>query len=368
MLKKIVNTLAWLPNYYRRRMSTPSLNLAGGEPFTIYFCICDHYEPYWHQADDHTAQKRIQKWLNEYPAIAEKYPDSAGNVLKYSFFYPEEEYRYEDMKQIEQLCRAGFGEVEVHLHHDQDNPGHLRKTLLDYKKRLFNDHGLLSQDKLTGDIAYGFIHGNWALDNSRPDGQYCGINNELNILQETGCYADFTMPSAPDVTQTRKVNSIYYALDDPDRPKSHDTGIDAAAGQKGEGLLMVQGPLSPNWKHRRLGILPAIENGGLMANNPPTKERIDQWIAQNIHVKSCPQAVFVKIYTHGTQEPIMDMLFDNGHLAAMLEYLTHLADEAKSVSMRFVSAREMANTIRAIEQRETITDDVIKNYWLVPAL
>ena len=76
-------------------------------------------------------------------------------------------------------------------------------------------HGLLACDRRTGRPAYGFIHGNWALDNSRPDGRWCGVNNELDVLRETGCYADFTFPSAPSPTQPRKINSIYYAVDDP---------------------------------------------------------------------------------------------------------------------------------------------------------
>lgn len=79
-------------------------------------------------------------------------------------------------------------------------------------------------------MVYGFIHGNWALGNSRPDGRCCGVNNELNVLRETGCYADFTLPSFPSPTQTRKINSIYYAVNRPERPKAHDTGRDVGTG------------------------------------------------------------------------------------------------------------------------------------------
>ena len=59
-----------------------------------------------------------------------------------------------------------------------------------------------------------------------PDGRCCGVNDEIDILRETGCYADFTLPSSPSPTQTRKINSIYYAVDDPLEPKSHDWGTD----------------------------------------------------------------------------------------------------------------------------------------------
>ena len=40
-----------------------------------------------------------------------------------------------------------------------------------------------------GVIVYGFMHGNWALDNSLPNGQ-CTVNNELDILRKTGCWSD----------------------------------------------------------------------------------------------------------------------------------------------------------------------------------
>ena len=52
-----------------------------------------------------------------------------------------------------------------------------------------------------GRVVFGFIHGNWALDNSRPDGKYCGLNNEITLLRDLGCYADFTMPSGASPTR-----------------------------------------------------------------------------------------------------------------------------------------------------------------------
>ena len=75
--------------------------------------------------------------------------------------------------------------------------------------------------------------------------------------QEAGCYADFTMPSAPDPTQTATVNSIYYATPS-DRPKSHNRGRPARAGVTDpRGFLLVQGPLGLNWRRRKWGCLPA---------------------------------------------------------------------------------------------------------------
>jgi hypothetical protein len=330
-------------------------------PTQIYFSICDHFEPYRNKADRNTARKRIQKWIAEYPKIAEKHLDVDGQPLKYSFFYPAEEYREDDLVEIANLCHAGFGEVEVHLHHDNDTPENLRKTLLDYKRRLYEKHALLSVNKETADISYGFIHGNWALDNSRSDGRWCGVNNEINILAETGCYGDFTMPSAPSDTQTRKVNSIYYAIDDPQRPKSHNTGKDVAIGKKGEGLLMIQGPLGLTWQNRKYGLFPRIENGGLLANNPPTMERIKSWIKAGISVKDAPEQIFIKIYTHGAQENMIKMLFDDGGLEKIF-YCFNKITANSEIGLHYLSAREMANVILAIEKGEKETPISMRDF------
>lgn len=343
MLKKIIDTFHWLPFYVKHALKNSSNN----KPKHIYFCICDHYEPYWGGVGSKIARKRINTWLNEYPKVAEKFLDSDGRPLKYSFFYPEEEYKYEDMNALAGLCHAGFGEAEIHLHHDNDTAENLRNTLTEFKKRLHYDHGLLSTDRHTGDISYGFIHGNWALDNSRPDGRWCGVNNEIDILQETGCYADFTMPSAPSDTQTRKVNSIYYAIDDPQKPKSHDMGLDAEVGKINKGLLMVQGPLSLAWWHRKYGLVPRIENSGLMANIPVTKDRVRSWINQHVHVQGAGEHVFVKLYTHGTQEAISDQFFNKGGLAEVLSLMKQVAEES-TAQLYFVSAREMVNIIEVL--------------------
>lgn len=345
MLSKISATLQWLPYYFAREIRR-TIQGERVPPKHVYFCVCDHFEPYWNKADKATARRRIQRWLDEYPKIADKYRDSDGNVLKWSFFYPEEEYQEDDLNALAELCHAGYGEVEIHLHHDNDTPENLRRTLIDYKKRLHEKHGLLSVDKKSGEIVYGFIHGNWALCNSRPDGRWCGVNEEIKILQETGCYADFTMPSAPSDTQTRKVNSIYYAVDRPGCSKSHDWGVDAEVGKQGEGLLMVQGPLALDWGRRKFGTFPRIEHSGLMGNFPPTAERIKLWIDAGVSVKGAPEHVFVKLYTHGTQEDVMRMFFDDGEgLQRMFEGLKQCG-----VTVKFTSAREMVYSMHNLSQ------------------
>lgn len=364
MIEKILSSSIWVPSYLKSLLKKRYNDTI--RPLHVLFCICDHFEPYWNGANKETARKRVNSWLDHYPKIAERNRDSTGRPFTYTFFYPEEEYTYEDMEAVAEICRAGFGEVEIHVHHDDDNAENFRKTLLDFKKRLRQEHGLLSIDRKNGEISYGFIHGNWALCNSRPDGKKCGVNSEISILKETGCFADFTMPSAPDVTQTKKINSIYHAFDNPGQPKSHDTGVNAVYNQGNrDGLLMVQGPLSLNWSKRKYGLIPKIENGGLIGNSPPTQDRVDMWIDQHIHIEGFPNAVFVKVYTHGTQEKNMKMLFDEDWLEKMIRYLMEWSKSKTDHFLHFVSAREMTNCIHSIMNGNSKITDETKEYRYV---
>ncbi len=205
--------------------------------------------------------QRVAAWVDQYPKIAGKHKDSDGCHPKHTFYYPEEEYETDHLNQLAEVCRRGFGEVEIHLHHDNDSPEGLRKKIERFREQL-KRHGLLPFDE-RGRLVYAFIHGNWALDNSRKDGRMCGVNNELEILKETGCYADFTFPSAPSETQTSKINSIYYAKETSEA-KSHNTGIDVEVGRPSTGdLMLIQGPLTLNWKTRKWRVFPKIENGDI---------------------------------------------------------------------------------------------------------
>ncbi|MCP4650119.1 MAG: polysaccharide deacetylase family protein [PVC group bacterium] len=355
----------WLINYafgIIKRSKRPDVS----KTKHVFLSVCDHFEPLWGAADARTGLDRMKNWREKYPRIAEKYKDADGCSPKYSFFYPEEEYRHEYMEMLTDICRKKYGEVEIHLHHNNDTADNLRKTINGFRDTLRDKYGLLSKDKQTGEIKYGFIHGNWCLDNSRPDGRWCGINNEISILQETGCYADFTMPSAPDPTQTFKINSIYYAVDNPDEPKSHNSGRDAKKGRRScPGLLMVQGPLMLNWKNRKMGVMPRIENGSIGRGDFITPERMRLWIAANVHIKNKPEYVFIKLYTHGCQEKNMNYLLDEG-LDKLYSFFQENYNDGIKYKTHYVSAREMVNIIKAVEDDCQMEDiKKLRNYRYV---
>lgn len=317
-------------------------------PTHIIFCLADHFEPRWENPAYEVECARVNAWVQRYPQIAQKFRDADGKFPQHTFFYPAEEYRPEHLEKLADLCKRGFGEIEIHLHHENDTSCGFKEKLILYKNQLMQ-HGLLSTDN-AGHLRYGFIHGNWALDNSRKNGKFCGVNNELTILKETGCYADFTLPAAPSEAQTKKINSIYYAHDNPDRPKSHNTGIAVEAGARpaNDGLMIIQGPLTLNWKRRKWRVFPRIENGEISAKNPPTKERVDLWIKQHIHVKGRPDWVFVKVHIHGAQKMNLD-IFLWEKFEEMFSYLTDKYNDGKNYVLHYVTARQMYNIIKAAE-------------------
>jgi hypothetical protein len=342
------NVGIWWHDYRRHQAERARLAPAAG-PKHVMFCFVDHYEPRWGKADYATEVERVRLWTEQYPKLCEGHRDADGRAPQHSFFFPSEEYRPEHLDKLVDLCRAGYGEIEVHLHHDDDTEAGLRANLDEFLEILVGRHDALPLDAATGKPLWSFIHGNWALDNSRCDGRWCGVNNELQILRDMGCYADFTLPSAPSDTQTSTVNSIYYATDDPAKPKSHDTGERVRVGGKPAGDLMImQGPLCLRWKMRGPLPVPSIENGDVRAGNPPTPARVDAWVETGVHVQGRPEWVFVKVHTHGTQERDIAALLGEP-VARMFEHLERRYNDGRDHVLHYVSAREMYNIARAAE-------------------
>jgi len=332
----------WFLSYLKQKLL--KRGSVSNYPAHICFCLVDHFEPRWNKVELAKELERTDRWISGYLPLVQKHRDSEGIHPKYSFFYPIDEFTPQVLEKIAGFCRQGYGETEVHLHHDNDTEEGLRDKL-EYAKKVYSQYGLLSRDKASGVLRFGFIHGNWALNNSRRDGRWCGVNNELEILKEAGCYADFTLPSAPSDTQTRKINSIYYA-ENTSKPKAHNTGVDVEVGKKPNGdLMLIQGPLTLNWSKRKFGIFPKIENGSITLKNPPNEKRVDLWVEQNICVRGKPEWVFVKVYTHGTQDENLKQEYFN-NLDKMFGYLE------KKYLLHYVTAREMYNIIKAAEAGE----------------
>ena len=317
------------------------------QPLHIVLCVCDHWEPF-HGAGREEALQRLTQWEEQFPRVTDGFLDADGCPPAHTFFFPVEQWDEEAIERLHGFCQRHHAETEVHLHHRDDTAENLRATLARGRDRLA-EAGLLSRDA-DGRIRYGFVHGDWALDDSYPGGGFCGVRNELDILRETGCYADFTLPSAPNPSQTRTLNSIYYAIDTP-APKSHDRGRPATVGTNPaeREFLLVQGPLGLNWRWRKWGLLPRLENAEIAGANPPTKARVRTWLELAPRLTGAPHVAFIKLHTHGGNPRDMRTLLGD----PMRNFHRLLADEfndGENYILHYATARELTNIVHGLEQ------------------
>jgi hypothetical protein len=349
------NLHQWLPDYARhlvRRARAPRAR----EPRHLLFALCDHYEPLWGHASDDVGRARVDAWVAGYPALGE-FRDAEGRPPRHSFFFPGEEYRPYFLDQLATLARAGFGELEFHLHHDGDTRATLAPRIATHL-RTFAEHGHLS--RRGRGFQWAFIHGNWSLANGRPDGRWCGVDDELPMLHELGCYADLTFPSAPDPCQPDRVNLIYWPSGDLAKRRSYEHGERARVGASHDDrLLMITGPLSLARKGRGV----RIENGALTGDDPPSASRVASWIDQAIHVEGRPEWVFVKVHTHGAIEGTARSLLGDGGRALHDALREHVR---RGWHLHYVTAREMYNVARAAMDGRTGEPSAYFDYVVPP--
>lgn len=221
---------------------------------------------------------------------------------------------------------------------------------------------------MAGKPAFGFIHGNWALDNSRQEKgrNFCGVNSEIRLLHDLGCYADFTFPAWQHTAQPRITNAIYYATDDPEAPKSHDRGTRAKVGASEVGdLLLVQGALVPYLQGLKRGDRPAMDDSDLAFYRRYAPARADRWIGAAVHVEGCGSRVFVKLHCHGAAERNCECLLGSD-LDEMFTDLEARYNDGTHYRLHYVTAREMFNIIRATELDPSITVEAARDYLLKP--
>lgn len=330
-------------------------------PRHLLFAFCDHYEPLWGGASKETGRARVDYWREHYPKLAARYRDADGRPPRHSFFFPGEQYDPYNLDLLAQLSREGYGEVEVHLHHDDDTEEGLRRDLGQYLEA-FTSHGHLTRGP-DGKPRYGFIHGNWCLSNGRPDGKYCGVDAEMPLLFDTGCYADFTFPSAPDVAQPNVVNQIYWPIGDLSRRRAYEHAERARVGRRyDDRMLFITGPLAPTLRPGSAKV--RIESSAVTAKDPGSQARVDSWVAQGIHVEGRPEWVFVKVHTHGAIEGEAASLLGDG--GRQMHEALRAYDDRRDWFLHYVTAREMFNVAMAAMDGKTGDPGALRDYLLPP--
>jgi hypothetical protein len=327
------NYYVFLPDYMRWTV-TPSPSAATTHLFVL---MTDHFEPNW----DIDVTKR---WLARYTDMAARHRDADGRMPQHTFFYPAEQYEPGILEQLKRAVADGFGEVEVHFHHDYDNEASLREKLKDGITE-FQRYGFLKTTD--GRTTFGFIHGNFGLDNSGGD-ILCGVPTELSLLHELGAYADFTFPAVYTESQPQYVNTLYAAKDGPE-PMSYDKRLPLSAlNNPGQADLMIfQGPLvfAPTLNVRRLFL--DLDDGDIHEAKPASPERIPRWLRANVHVPGHPDWVFIKLFAHGaSSQGDMDAVMGPDYDEMLHEFEARYNDGQKYV-LHYVTARQAYNLAMA---------------------
>jgi hypothetical protein len=354
---KVVTTSRWLPAYVWQRATRRVLT---DRPLHLIFAMADHFEPAidCHQprryASREVQEQRLRRWCEEYPSATASWPDSDGRPFCHTYFYPAEQYDEGLVSMLAEHCRAGWGEIEIHLHHGldrSDTAENTRRLLVEFRDRL-SKHGCLSRGPGSDEVRYAFVHGNFTLANS-GDG-CCGVDEEMGILAETGCFGDFTLPAAPARPQIAKINSLYECALPLNRRSPHRRGRDLRSGQPPEIFpLIIQGPLLIGFSRQNGSrLLPYIENSAVTGRTPATLERLRLWRDAGITVQGRPDWLFIKLHCHGMDPYDFDAML-GAKMGQFLRELKENSQNGEAYITHFVTAREMVNiALAACDGRE----------------
>jgi hypothetical protein len=350
LLKKIAYTSKVLPRAAWRAMGAPPRG-----PSHLVIAIADHFEPGIDPAGGQKRvsrseqERRLESWIREYPEAAGPWRDHDGRPFVHTYFYPAEQYDEGLLQMLSDHCHAGWGEVEIHLHHGMAQPDsaeNTRHVLSEFRDQLAFRHRCLAMEEGSDQPRYAFVHGNFALANS-AGGHFCGVDSEMKVLAETGCYADFTLPTGLNhPAQIAKMNSLYECALPLDQAAPHRQGDDLAAGRTPNKLpVIVQGPLVGDWKGVLLSPGRMFETSAITRRNPMSLRRLTLWKQARITVQGRPDWLFIKLHCHG-MDPIQKEVVIGQSFRKFLEELVGSAAERQE-TLHFVTAREMANIIFA---------------------
>ena len=318
----------WLPGYVAWWWNKPP---AVGRTHLLVF-FADHWEP-------STFYARASRWEAEYPRLADRHRDSNYRPLQHTWFYPVEQPHPLPLEALQRLVERGYGEVEMHLHHRRDSAASLAAKLQSGIE-LLQSYGFAKT--VTGETRFAFIHGNFNLDGTGS----CGVTEELRLLANGGCFADYTFPALWHASQPSHVNQLRFVVDTV-AAKSYDQGEVVSVGSRRSpgALALFPGPLSiafggVPWLFR-------FEDAHIRLGVPATPARVDQWVKTAVHVLGRPEWVFIKLWGHGaaSDAEVTDML--NGSFEQTLEYLERTYNDGRRYVLHYVTAREAYNVAMA---------------------
>jgi hypothetical protein len=146
----------------------------------------------------------------------------------------------------------------------------------------------------------------------------------MQILAQTGCYADFTLPSIDSRAQVARINAIYQCGNPLSTRAPHRSGPDLKVGDEVTLPILITGPLVFDWHHQKPGLpVPRMDDGVLGEHYPLDLARLRNWQSAGISVRR------------------------------FMESVLELSDKSGSFKVHFATAREAFNIVMAaIDGRE----------------
>lgn len=292
----VSSSASGVPFPEQTQAAAPAASLAPASlnrPVHVMFTFVDHWEP----GTGTVAVNKSRMWLDDYGAFARRHADADGRPPQHDWFCKNLEK--DPLQLLAQAAFQGLGEMNVHIHHGTENDTFRDNTaemdgLLRFYCDYLNQVGACLTLEKTPRVRFAFIHGMWALDNSRlEDGvrKWCGVNREIDVLLNHGCYADFTFPCSGTMSPRFMPSKIFYSRDS-NLPKSYDymTLIqEAAVGRPPapDELTLIQGPNTST---------------NIDATHPPTLNEMERWMERRVLVAGRLDWVFIKVYTHSAQD------------------------------------------------------------------
>ena len=341
--------MIWLPSYLT---ATDTDQVIPDHQKHLIFLMVDHYE---HGTTD-KATLANKKWCDSFRELSNSYRDDYGNRFRYTWFYPYDHHNDGIMRELSLMAYEGYGEVEMHWHLTSA----LGLTPADYPDALaeaiawYQQFGAMITAGDNPRTAFGYVAGSWDLDGARPGPKSHGLTNQISVLFNEGCYADFTYSTIGTSAQPAKVNALFYVTDDPREPKSHNDGDDVVVGSVVNDRLMIfEGPMMMDWQG-------GLEYAAIEADPRFSHDRVDKWIKANIHVTGRPEWVFVKVYSHGAQSKNVVIAHD---MEVMLKSVIARCKE-REIDLHFMSAREAFNVAKAAEAGQSGNPEEYRDYYI----
>src|SRR5262249_22576719 len=166
-------------------------------------------------------------------------------------------------------------------------------------------------------------------------------------LSETGCYADFTLPSIYSRAQVPRINAIYECGLPLSESRPHRKGPGLKVGRTPELPILITGPTILDWRAaNRWPPFPRIDDGVLDSKYGLSMQRLGRWIRAGVWVGGRPDWLFIKLYGHAFFSGDQNVLVGED-ARRFFSSMCAFAEETGQFKVHFATAREAFNIAMA---------------------